>query len=226
MFSGKGSKSQKAFTLIEVLIAMVIFSLVMSLSVMAYRFSLLQLGDSDDAGSLEELTIIKLVNNQVRTMKPFFVSYNNELKPFFIGTEKEIMFITEQPILINEPMAIAKLFIIDKTLKYCEFAYGSFSLENIPRSTVCEKSIHYTAREVSKFSYFGWKDNLELDNYYSQYLNINVKPKPNWYSNFNGETRKVMPLFIKVILQDQSNIMLKIPQTTSFQQGVTSGFQG
>ena len=63
MFSGKGSKSQKAFTLIEVLIAMVIFSRYVAVS-NGYRFSLLQLGDSDDVGSLEELTIIKLVNNQ------------------------------------------------------------------------------------------------------------------------------------------------------------------
>lgn len=228
MFIGKASKSQRAFTLVEVLIAMVIFSLVMTLAVSSYRYSLQNLSKQGKNNNLAALTTQKLINKQIRTALPFYYTlYTGSNALFFEGTESSVQFITDHPILIDSPLAVVELKVSENEVSYCEIAFGSVSLESVSKGTTCDKKITYLEGNRIQLHYFGWKDSLELDNYYSEYLSINVKPSPKWSSEYSATQRGVLPLFLKISLSSEREIVLKIPEVNSYQrQGSNNGFEG
>lgn len=228
MYIGKARYQKSGFTLIEVLVAMVIFALVMTLSVTSYRFSLLNLTKDDKQKNISELTHIKLINKQIRSLQPFFYPLQNgEKVPFFYGTEDGFSFITDNPIQIASPLAIAKIVVVQNEMHYCEVAFGSIDLTKFStRDLQCQQSILYLSGNDIKLSYFGWKDRLDLDNFYSEFLNINIRPEPLWYSQFLAEKRKLIPLFVQINVKNSSSIFLELPEITPFQQGASSVFEG
>ncbi|WP_286259833.1 PulJ/GspJ family protein [Pseudoalteromonas apostichopi] len=226
MFIGK-IKRQGAFTLVEVLIAMVIFSLVMTLAVSSYRYSILNLTKQDKSRSVDTLTTVKLINNQVRSLKPFFhINQEGAKTPFFVGEEKSMLFITESPIIVSTPIAIAALIIENNKLEYCEVPFGNFPLHQPPSSFPCGEKLVYLDADEVEISYFGWKNSFELDDFYSEYLNVNVKPSPKWYGTFKGNIRGLVPMFVKIASDKHSDIILKIPEVTPYQLGANNAFEG
>lgn len=228
MYIGSSKRIQSAFTLIEVLVAMVIFSLVMTVSVTSYRFSVSELTKAEKSYQVNKLTTIKLINNQIHSLIPFiFRTELAEQVPFFQGNDKGFSFITENPIQVDSPLAVAQLKIVDNKLQYCEVQYGMFLLEDIDHiNHECSSPITYLSGEDISISYFGWKDSFELSNFYSEYLNVAVKPVPSWSSTFSGAKRKLMPLYIKISIEEQSDMLLKIPQLSSLAQGASNAFEG
>ncbi|GKW54119.1 hypothetical protein NCCP2140_31720 [Pseudoalteromonas sp. NCCP-2140] len=226
MFIGR-IKRQGAFTLVEVLIAMVIFSLVMTLAVSSYRYSILNLTKQDKSRSVDVLTTTKLINNQIRALKPFFHTNQEGAKtPFFIGGEKSMLFITESPIIVSSPIAVAALVIEENRLEYCEVPFGSFPLYQPPSTFPCDENLTYLDAHEVEISYFGWKNRFELDDFYSEYLNVNVKPSPKWYSTFEGSKRGLVPMFVKIAGDKNSDIILQIPEVNPYQQGASNAFEG
>lgn len=226
MFIGR-VKQQGAFTLVEVLIAMVIFSLVMTLAVSSYRYSILNLTKQGKSASVDALTTTKLVNNQIRTLKPFFHTNQEGAKtPFFVGEEKSMLFITESPIIVSSPIAVSALIIEGNRLEYCEMPFGSFPLYQPPSSLPCDEKLTYLDANEIEISYFGWKNNFELDDFYSEYLNVNIKPSPKWYKTFKGSIRGLVPMFVKIASDKNSDIILQIPEVTPYQRGANNAFEG
>ena len=160
MYIGKVDSQAKGFTLIEVLVAMVIFSLVMTVAVSSYRLSIINLTKQDRSLDLNTFTTIKLINKQIKSLKPFFYTLDNgEKAPFFIGTENTMLFITETPILQDSPLAIAMLYIDKKRIYYCEVTFGSQALTSLKSTIPCEEKIEYLNVENAKFSYLIHKFN-------------------------------------------------------------------
>ena len=228
MYIGSSKRIQSAFTLIEVLVAMVIFSLVMTVSVTSYRFSLSELTKEEKNNSIKLLTTTKLINSQIHSLIPFiFRTEMGEQVPFFQGSSNAFSFITDRPIQVTSPLAVATLKVVDDTVQYCELEYGTFLLEDIEHVTNdCSSPIVYVTGKDISITYFGWKDNFELSNFYSEYLNIAVKPKPLWSATFSGAKRKLMPLYVRISLAEQTDILFKIPQLTSFELGASNASEG
>ena len=228
MYIGSNKRRQSAFTLIEVLVAMVIFSLVMSISVTSYRFSVSELTKSEKNYQIKKLSTIKLINNQIHSLIPFiFRTELAEQVPFFHGNAYGFSFITDTPIQVNSPLAVASLKVIDDTVQYCEIEYGMFLLEDIELiNNTCSTPINYLSGKGLSISYFGWKNSFELSNFYSEYLNVTVKPKPSWSTSFSAFKRKLMPLYIRFSIEGQSDILIKVPQLTSFELGASNAFEG
>ncbi|MEL0606655.1 type II secretion system protein, partial [Pseudoalteromonas undina] len=65
MYIGSNKRRQSGFTLIDVLVAMVIFSLVMTVSVTSYRFSLSELTKEQKNNQIKHLTTTNLINIQI-----------------------------------------------------------------------------------------------------------------------------------------------------------------
>ncbi|MGO2073943.1 MAG: type II secretion system protein [Pseudoalteromonas sp.] len=226
MFIGKTNQKEQAFTLVEVLIAMVIFSLVMALSVTSYRFSLMNLTKVNKNEKITSLTRIKVINKQIHSMLPIFFHLDNgQQAPFFQGNNSQFSFITESPIQVHSPMAIATLRVVDNQLSYCESEFGTSKLENF-KGNKCNESFLYLIGEDIELSYFGWKNNLEESDYFSEYLSQPVKPTPKWSSVFLSQDRKLLPIYIEIKRKDQSPIRFKLPEITSFEQGASNAFEG
>ncbi|MDC9521296.1 type II secretion system protein [Pseudoalteromonas sp. Angola-31] len=228
MYIGSNKRRQSAFTLIEVLVAMVIFSLVMTVSVTSYRFSLSELTKEEKNNQIKHLTTTKLINSQIHSLTPFiFRTEMGEQVPFFQGNSNAFSFITDKPIQVTSPIAVATLQVVDDTVQYCEIEYGTFLLEDIDRIPKdCSSPITYLAGKDISITYFGWKDNFELSNFYSEYLNIAVKPKPLWSPTFSAAKRKLMPLYVRISIAEHTDILFKIPQLTSFELGASNAFEG
>ena len=62
MSIGAFKKSLLGFTLVEVLVAMVIFTMVIALSVTSYRFVLGQIDDNQNRSDVSQLSKIKMLN--------------------------------------------------------------------------------------------------------------------------------------------------------------------
>lgn len=226
MSIGKINKKEQAFTLVEVLVAMVIFSLVMALSVTSYRFSLMNLTKVNKSEKLTLLTTAKIINNQIHSMVPLFYHLDNgEQAPFFQGNISQFSFITETPIQIDSPVAIATVQVIDEKLIYCESPLGTVKLENY-KVTNCTESLVFLTGEDIELSYFGWKNSLEESDYYSEYLSVAVKPSPKWSHVFLSQERKLLPIYISIARKDQSPIRFKLPEITTFEQGASNAFEG
>ncbi|WP_158678129.1 PulJ/GspJ family protein [Pseudoalteromonas sp. T1lg23B] len=200
------NNNTKGFTLVEVLIAMTIFSMVIALAVMSYRFSLQQLTKEQANHNIEQLSRVKLVNRTIREATPF--GYHNELRervPFFIGTRSSFSFINRSPILISSPMSIATLYLAEQEIRYCETPFGSTALEHYRfDSDNCEQSLTFMTVKTAQFEYYAWKDWLELSNYYSSYMNVAIKPVPRWSTDFDASKRRIMPLFVRLKISEEN----------------------
>ncbi|OHU95291.1 PulJ/GspJ family protein [Pseudoalteromonas byunsanensis] len=196
----------KGFTLVEVLIAMTIFSMVIALAVMSYRFSLQQLTKEQASHNVDQLSKVKLINRAIREATPF--GYHNELRervPFFIGTSTSFSFINRSPILISSPVSISTLYLTDQEIRYCETPFGSIALERYRfNSDNCEQGVTFMTVKKANFEYYAWKDWLELSNYYSPYMNVAVKPKPRWSVDFDASQRRIMPLYVRLTISQEN----------------------
>ncbi|WP_448563806.1 PulJ/GspJ family protein [Thalassotalea ganghwensis] len=202
----------RGYTLIEVLVAMVIFSVLMTLSVSSYRYffnATVSKGNTEYDLSL--LTKRKIINNAIKGLQPYYyagLDGKNEL--FFKGEKRYFSFITNTPGYLDEPLVIANFFVREsgKVLAYCELPLGSVNLLNYRfRESHCNEYQVYTSADNIEFSYFTWKDVLELDNYYSEMLNIAIKPKPLWREQYDSAKTIILPLYIKVMIEGGSRLL-------------------
>ena len=182
---------------------MVIFSVVMTLAVSTYRYFFSTIGSGENqTDEVILLTQRKIINTSINSIESYYyLDYNHKARLFFHGNKNNLSFISSSPSYLDEPLVIATLFIINsgRELYYCERALGSVSLINYQfRSNDCPESKLYLQGEDVDLSYFGWKDALELDNYYSEYLNVSIKPKPIWRQQYASAETLTLPIYIKI----------------------------
>lgn len=197
------AKRRCGYTLIEVLVSMVIFSVLITLAVSSYRYFFNSIDKKKNQEyRLSLLTQRKIINTSVKRLEPYYyVDYDSKPKLFFHGRKSDFSFVSAQPSYLNEPLVISTFFTANsgRELYYCERALGSIQLQNYSfRDSDCETKHLYLLGEGIAFSYFGWKDGFELSNFYSEYLNVTVQPTPKWREQYDSAESLVLPLFIKV----------------------------
>lgn len=212
----------RGYTLIEVLVAMVIFSVLMTLSVSSYRYFFNATGSKGSMDyDLSLLTKRKIINSTIKGLQPYYYpGFERKSELFFKGNENAFSFVTSNPSYLKEPMVIANFFIQEsgKELAYCELPLGSVNLLNYKfKVSSCQDYQVYLNAENIRFSYFTWKDVLELDNYYSELLNIAIKPTPLWREQYDSAKTIILPLYIKVIIEGgetllPSELLFAVPQ--------------
>jgi prepilin-type N-terminal cleavage/methylation domain-containing protein len=207
-------KNYKGYTLIEVLVSMVIFSVLITLAVSSYRYFFSSLGKNVNQDyKLSLLTQRKIMNVTVKSLEPYyFMSYESKPTLFFYGTKTSVSFISYSPSYLDEPLVISTLFITDsnKELRYCERALGSLKLNSyVFRTNDCPESKLYFEGENIDIAYFGWENALELSDYYSEYLDVVIKPEPKWRNEYNGAEANTLPLFIKITHTTKNSLLPK-----------------
>lgn len=209
----------KGYTLIEVLVAMVIFSVLITLAVSSYRYFFSATASKNGQKyALSLLSQRKIINTSIKAVEPYYYrDYDNKTKLFFLGEAKQLSFVSHKPSYLNEPLVIATLFITNsgKELRYCERPLGSLPMINYRfRERGCPDSKLYLQGENIRFSYYSWKDAFEFSNYYSEYLNITIKPKPQWRAQYNSAKTLALPLFIRI---STTNVVGVIPAEFMFE---------
>lgn len=226
----------KGYTLVEVLISMVIFSVLITLAVSSYRYFFSATASKNaQAYTLSLLSQRKIINTSIKAVEPYYyVDYENKSRLFFLGEKARLSFVSFNPSYLNEPLVISTLFITNSgnELHYCEQALGSVSLVNYKfRENDCPNSKLYLKGDNISLSYFTWKNALELDNYFSEYLNVNIKPRPKWRAPYNSAETLALPLYIKISTSNASGLlplefMFEVPQEIPLAKRDKNGFAG
>lgn len=217
-------KVNKGYTLIEVLVSMVIFSVLITLAVSSYRYFFSATSKKNSQSyNLSMLTERKIINTSIQDIQAYYYQdFDGKNKLFFHGTKNSFSFVSNSPSYLDASMVVATVFASHSNtqLRYCEQALGSVSLLNFHfRESDCSNSKLYLLSENIKFLYFSWKDAFELDNYYSDLLNITIKPKPMWRTQYLSAQTLALPLMIKIKIETKPNqdllpaeLMFKVPQ--------------
>lgn len=226
----------KGYTLIEVLVSMVIFSVLITLAVSSYRYFFSATASKNgQTYTLSLLSQRKIINTSIKALEAYYyVDYDNKSRLFFLGRKDSLSFVSYNSSYLNEPLVISTLFLADSgtELYYCEQALGSTSLVNYKfRGSDCPDSKLYLKGDDINLSYFTWKNALELDSYFSEYLNVNVKPKPEWRTQYNGAETLALPLYIKISTSNTSGLlpaefMFEVPQELPLAKRDKNGFAG
>lgn len=213
---GKQIKA-KGFTLIEILVAMVIFAVVMTLASEAYRYF-------NNSPSSEKLTNemplslskFKRVLNTVREIKPLYYTddaFNKRL--FFKGNNHLVKYYTTAPILKDEPIALSMLKINKNNssyLEYCEFKFGTHSAEQIDSLDECsEETIQLNIGEKLEFRFFGWEDRDIYDKYLSGFFSVAIEPKPRWWYSYKSDETSILPFFLGIYFDNSNNLFFQSP---------------
>jgi len=116
---------RSGFTLVEMLVAMVLVSLLIGVALFAFRSQLIMIKKAKTSG-IDMVLSFNQLRSSLQSMKYYVVddydAFGNDMKKlhfYFNGTKKEIDYITTNP-LFSKNVAVVKLTCKDKELIYQE----------------------------------------------------------------------------------------------------------
>lgn len=174
--------TKTAFTLIEMLIAVILISLLIGLAIFSFKHQLLIIQKIQKVG-INKILAYNELRSSLQSMKYYVVDdYDilnypmKNLHLYFSGTQTEVNYITTNPLFSND-IAVVKLFCDSNQLKYQEEPlYGNI---NFLKPAVLENSKQisiYRELEKCEFEYFyGEKKFESLENKIPTTVVLNIK---------------------------------------------------
>lgn len=208
-----GQTTQRAFTLIETLIAMVLLSLLMLGGALAYDYFTQnwQRNKGNMDAAMERHHITTLVQRVTQHTYPKVVFKNiqtEQLGFYFLGREEGFTAVASASVQDPSTPAVYRLFREQKAngrwrLVYEEAMLNAIALEDGNQSLPFGfRRILYDDIEQLSFSYFGWenydvrRDMLSAEN--------TVESTPEWFNQYDGLERVAHPLTIRINLNGMS----------------------
>lgn len=116
---------KKAFSLIEMLVALVLVTLLVGVAMFSFKYQLIMIKKTKTSG-ISRAIIFNQLKTSIESMKHYVVDdYDmlgksmNNLHYFFIGKQKKMEYITTNP-LFSKEIAVVKLICKDQNLIYQE----------------------------------------------------------------------------------------------------------
>jgi len=206
-WSSNRKAKQQAFTLLEVLIASTVFSVVLLIASSAFKFYM-SLGSRTVNSELvmkEAMDMIK-IRSSIKTIQYYYIPESgvslSGAKLFFRGSKDGFVAITIGS--INFPAQPTRISIEEKRneknqldLVYCEFPNNS-SFPTVVSDASCDEPM-IIAKNIKSavFSYFGWPS---IDALYGTVGTGILDKAQNWITPWLGSNRGVLPQYIKVLI--------------------------
>lgn len=197
------SQRQKGFTLIELMIAISILSLLLFTG--SYSYSLMSERWNKELGqfstSAHVAKNLNLLQRLLTGVSPFVV-VDDKRKPsfFFIGASDSLLAVSNIGLFSNHYPEIFRLTTVEKENGLVDLIYQSESTKNI-LLTGTDQSIEFTKKIILftdldsvVFNYFGW-DNIFVKNSRAESGIIQ-----RWYNNYSGIDKQLMPELFTLIL--------------------------
>jgi len=213
MISYRGRR-QKGFTLIELMIAISILSLLLftgsySYSLMSQRWNK-ELGQFSNSAKITKN--LDLLQRLLTGVSPFVV-VDNKRKPsfFFIGASNSLLAVSNTGLFSNNYPEIFRLTALEKENGLVDLIYQSESTENV-LLTGTDQSIDFTKKVVLfsdldsvSFRYFGWK------NIFAKNSRSETGVKKEWQNNYSGIDKQLMPnLFTLILIKNGKNLSFPV----------------
>lgn len=160
---------KKAFSLVELLVAIILLSLLIGLAVFSFKYQLIAVTNIKKSG-IDSIIKYNQIKSSLESIKYYLVDrYDNLNRPmknlhyYFNGSSKEVNYITRNP-LFSTDIAIARLSCKDNKLIYQEEKlYGKI---DFLRPTIPQESrayVFYTNLNECTFQYIS--NNVIFDNF-------------------------------------------------------------
>lgn len=211
--STRSSKVAAGFTLVEVLISMVVFSMLMVLVSNAMSFATQYW--SQEHGNLKdkisEFIYTEKLYRSVAAMQPYAVKYiaTREVGIFFQGTSQSITFVSEIGIYEKGPVIVA-LRVAESDDLGMQIQLAEEPIASSMLITPADLNmINWQWKNIksnlvsANFRFYGYESlsQLMLDR-----SKISQAPaKVNWFDTYSGEERKVLPLKLSLEWQEVKN---------------------
>jgi prepilin-type N-terminal cleavage/methylation domain-containing protein len=204
----------RGFTLIEVLLAMILLSIVMyvgslSFSIFSERWRKDMGGFNADVSDARRLLLLRQVlhgaaNYLVRDI-------DDRAVYLFYGDAKQLVFVSNSPILRGGQQALIRLTVEtlengQQQLKYSESAFIKqpvFQLSALPEST---DSVVLLQSENIRFNYFGWQSFAARVHYTESY-----QGSPNWQVAYDAKTIGVLPFAVNLTWATNEPLIFSLP---------------
>ena len=201
---------QRGMTLIEMLVALLIFASVMSLSSEAYRYYIVsgQKHNKRFDQALDMLWAQQLLSRQLAGVLLYYAA-NEEgnRRVLYRGNETELVFVSSNSVRNPGTAALSAFHFQDKRLQYCEQSLESYTAMTVPSTTeeICDSfQIDLLAANTVKFRYFGWPSVLaQLDEQENSPVIANKTPV--WLERYYGDETGTVPVVVSLSWSDEMN---------------------
>jgi len=203
-------KTNSGFTLIELMIAITILSLLLFTG--SYSYSLMSERWNKELGqfsaSAKNSKHLELLQRLLEGVQPYVVVDKNK-KPsfFFIGDKTSLLGVSRTGLFETEYPVIFRLTTVDKGNGKVDLMYQSASTENILLLGT-DQNIEFSKQltlfndiEGVEFSYFGWPHLYEK--------NSETKNMANhrWYQRYSGIDNQLMPESFQISLTKEQQLL-------------------
>jgi len=197
------NQCQKGFTLIELMIAISILSLLLFTG--AYSYSLMSERWNKELGqfstSAKVAKNLDLLQRLLTGVSPFVV-VDNKRKPsfFFIGASDSLLAVSNTGLFSNNYPEIFRLTSLEKENGLIDLIYQSESTENVLLTGTAQsidfakEIILFSDLDSVSFSYFGW-ENIFVKNSRSE-----TGFKQKWQNSYSGIDKQLIPNLFTLVL--------------------------
>lgn len=208
------------FTLIEILIAMLVLSIVMFIG--SLSFSTFSQRWQKDMGSFTQE--VANAKNLVLLQKAFsgisnYIVKDDDNEPvyFFKGNEKYLMFVTNNPVFTTDGQALIRLSVTIRAdgrqqLRYEE---APFEISPLLRLTSLPKAnysqILLTDNNI-RFNFYGWEDQKQRAAFYE-----GEPMSPKWIQEYFGEKSGMLPYAVNITWGSNEPIIFPVPNDNAYQ---------
>ncbi len=185
---------KRGYTLIEVVIAVAIFSMMILLGTMAFTQGLRQYKNilSHGLNFWQNAKYVWLTKS-VGSMLDYYVKSPYGWAPFFVGTSHYFEYVSASPIANSLPVVVVVELHQKKNNKYDIYYYEK------PVYTMYYEDLErfYEDEEYKKYTRIGLFKNL--DKVKLRYYGYNIQTREyNWYKNYSALKQKILPTLIKI----------------------------
>lgn len=202
---------QRGFTLVELLIAITLLSLVMVTGTFAY-FQFASRWDKELGDFQQQAQTAKVVTQLEQVLKGIipYVVRDKEGKPtfFFVGSESRLLAVTNNGLISGKPEVFR--LVLQQQESHFQLVYQAIAMEKVILTST-EQSLDFSSTKVllnniqhANFSYYGWRD-----------LTLMASRTPGttseWFSHYRALERELTPEYIKFKI-DSVTILSKLDQ--------------
>lgn len=187
----------RGFTLIEVLLAMMLLSIVMyigslSFSIFSERWSKELGGFNDEVIKARNILLLRKVLKTVSNH--LYQSEKDEVVYFFKGNSKSVAFVTNEPIFNSDKNVLVKLTITAADNGEEQLWYSESNLALLSSDALTpERSLLLLQDNDIRFNFYGWQSVEDFNAYFE-----NRTAQPQWSESYNAAATRQLPYAINL----------------------------
>jgi prepilin-type N-terminal cleavage/methylation domain-containing protein len=209
----------KGFTLIEVLLAMILLSIVMyigslSFSIFSERWRKDMGGFNTDVSNARKLLLLRQLLHG--TANYLVRDKDNHTVYFFYGDAQQLTFITNKPVFQTEAQALVRLNVRtlengQQQLVYSESSFITTPLFSVTPLPQPEQTLILLQSENIRFNYFGW-DSFAARSRFIEYSEGELQ----WQTQYDAAAIGVLPHAVNLIWNKNEPVIFSLSHDNRF----------